>query len=79
LLCSSRLADRWKRRWPFGFAAAFLAFGLALGYDVCGLGPGREAWFTVLAFWYFAIGWAAAKATAAWQRAASSVVSPARR
>jgi acyl-CoA synthetase (AMP-forming)/AMP-acid ligase II len=72
LLCWSPLADRWERRWPFGFAVAFLAFGLALRSDVFGLG--REAWFTVLAFWYFAIGWVAAKATTAWQRAAVTMV-----
>ena len=49
-------------------------FGLALRYDLAGFGLGREAWFTVLAFWFFAAGWAAAKATTAWQRAAVTVV-----
>ncbi len=37
--------------------------GLALRYDVFGLGLGRDAWFTMLAFWFFAVGWAAAKAS----------------
>jgi hypothetical protein len=53
---------------------AFLAMGLALRYDVFGFGLGRDAWFTVLAFWFFAVGWVAAKATSAWQRAAVTVV-----
>ena len=39
-----------------------------------GFGLGRDAWFTVLAFWFFAVGWAAAKATHRWQRAAVTVV-----
>jgi len=63
-----------ERRYPFAFATAFLAAGLALRYDVLGLDMGREAWFTVLAFWFFAAGWTAAKASTAWQRAAVTVV-----
>jgi len=61
-------ADRLERRRPFAFAAAFLVFGLAVRYDVLGLHFGREAWFTILAFWFFAVGWAAAKSSTAWQR-----------
>ncbi len=68
------VCDRLERRFPFGIAAAFLALGLALRYDLGGLHLGREAWFTVLAFWFFAAGWAAAKAGAAWQRLAISAV-----
>ena len=56
------------------FAAAFLAVGLALRYDILGLHLGRDAWFTVLAFWFFAVGWAAAKASTTLQRAAVTVV-----
>lgn len=74
LVLWSPLGDRLERQWPFGFAVAFLAFGFALRYDVLGFGLGRAAWFTVLAFRFFAAGWAAAKATAAWQRAAVTVV-----
>ncbi len=55
-------------------AAAFLAIGIALRFDVLGLGLGRDAWFTVLAFWFFAAGWAAAKATTLSQRALVTVV-----
>lgn len=68
------ICDRLERRYPFGFAAALLVAGLALRYDLPGLNLGREAWFTVLAFWFFAAGWAAAKATTAWQRVAVAVV-----
>lgn len=66
--------DRAERRYPFALAMAFLASGLALRYDVLGLSLGREAWFTVLAFWFFAAGWAAAKATTALQRATVTAV-----
>ena len=73
-VCWLPLGDRLERQWPFGFAVAFLAFGLALRYDVFGFGLGDGAWFTVLAFWFFAVGWAAAKATKVWQRVAVTVV-----
>lgn len=68
LACWTRLGDRVERRWPFGVAAAFLAVGMAMRWDVLGFGLGKAAWFTVLAFWFFAIGWAAAKSTTTWQR-----------
>ncbi|QZH64400.1 AMP-binding protein [Mycolicibacterium farcinogenes] len=67
-VCALPGADRLERRRPFAFAAAFLALGLVLRYDLPGFGLGREAWFTILAFWFFAAGWTAAKATATWQR-----------
>lgn len=60
--------DRLERRLPFVFAAALLAVGMALRYDVLQLHLGRDAWFTMLAFWFFAAGWAAAKASTTWQR-----------
>lgn len=66
--------DRAERRYPFTLAMVLLAAGLALRYDVLGLSLGREAWFTVLAFWFFAAGWAAAKTTTALQRAAVTAV-----
>lgn len=68
------LADRLERQWPFTVAMAFLAVGLALRYDILGLGLGRDAWFTMLAFWFFAVGWAAAKAATNWQRAVVTTV-----
>jgi hypothetical protein len=74
LLCWLPVVDRWERRCPFGVAVAFLAGGLALRYDALGLHQGRGAWFTVLAFWFFAVGWAAAKASTSLQRAAVTIV-----
>ena len=67
-------ADRVERRHPFLVAVVFLGLGLALRYDVLGLGLGNDAWFTVLTFWFFAAGWAAAKAPAGWQRALVTAV-----
>ena len=55
-VCWLPAADRLERRRPFAFAAAFLALGLALRYDLFGLNFGRDAWFTILAFWFFAVG-----------------------
>ncbi|MCH9728879.1 MAG: AMP-binding protein [Actinomycetia bacterium] len=66
--------DRLERRHSFTLAAAFLAFGMALRFDVPGLGLGSDAWFTVLTFWFFAAGWAAAKATTNRQRALVTAV-----
>lgn len=66
--------DRLERRHSFTVAIAFLLFGLALRFDVLGLNLGDDAWFTVLTFWFFAAGWAAAKATTIQQRALVSAV-----
>ncbi|RAV10383.1 AMP-dependent synthetase [Mycolicibacterium sp. GF69] len=66
--------DRVERQRPFTIAVAFLVVGLALRYDVLGWDMGRDAWFTMLAFWFFAIGWAASKAGTAAQRALLTVV-----
>jgi acyl-CoA synthetase (AMP-forming)/AMP-acid ligase II len=74
LLCATRWGDRAERRWPFGVAAAFLALGMALRWDVFGIGFGKSAWFTMLAFWFFAIGWAASKSSTVWQRLAVTAV-----
>ena len=74
VVCWLPAADRLERKRPFTFAAAFLAAGLALRYDILGLDMGRDAWFTMLAFWFFAVGWTAAKASTTWQRVAVTVV-----
>ena len=66
--------DRVERRYPFAFAAVLLAVGMALRYDILQLNLGRDAWFTMLAFWFFAAGWAAAKASTTWQRVLVTVV-----
>lgn len=68
LVCCSATGDRLERRFPFLFAASFLAIGLMLRYDVFGFDLGKQAWFTYLTFWFFAVGWAAAKASTLWQR-----------
>ena len=47
-------------------------YGAALRHLALNLG--RDAWFTMLAFWFFAIGWAAAKASTTWQRIVVTVV-----
>lgn len=73
-LCWLPVMDRLERRQPFVFAVAFLAAGLALRYDILGMHLGVEAWYTVLAFWFFAVGWAAAKASTTPQRAAVTLV-----
>jgi acyl-CoA synthetase (AMP-forming)/AMP-acid ligase II len=74
VLCWLPTVDRLERRQPFVFAVAFLAAGLALRYDILGVHLGSDAWYTVLAFWFFAVGWAAAKASTTLQRAAVTVV-----
>jgi peptidoglycan/LPS O-acetylase OafA/YrhL len=66
--------DRLERRRPFAFAAVLLAVGMALRYDVLQLHLDRAAWFTMLAFWFFAAGWAAAKASTTSQRILVTVV-----
>ena len=66
--------DRLERRYPFTFAAALLAVGMALRYDILQMHLGRDAWFTMLAFWFFAAGWAAAKASTTSQRILVTVV-----
>jgi acyl-CoA synthetase (AMP-forming)/AMP-acid ligase II len=73
-VCRLPAADRLERRRPFAFAAGFLVVGLALRYDLLGLHFGHDAWFTVLAFWFFAVGWAAAKSSTGWQRLAVTLV-----
>lgn len=62
--------DRIERRYPFALAMAFLVLGLVLRYDLPGFRLGHQAWFTFLAFWFFAAGWAAGKASDNWQRLA---------
>ncbi len=73
-LCWLPFLDRFERRQPFVIAVGFLAVGLALRYDIFGLYLGHDAWSTVLTFWFFAVGWAAAKASTTLQRAAVTLV-----
>jgi acyl-CoA synthetase (AMP-forming)/AMP-acid ligase II len=73
-VCWLPAADRLERRRPFAFAAVFLALGLAIRYNLISFEVHDQASFTVLAFWFFAAGWAAAKATHTWQRVAVTAV-----
>jgi hypothetical protein len=74
MLCRLPAFDRWERQRPFTIAVMFLVVGLMLRYDILGLHLGHGAWFTVLAFWFFAVGWVAAKASTTLQRAAVTLV-----
>lgn len=74
-LCWVPAADRLERRWPFGVALGLLTLGVALRYDAPGWELGSDAWFTLMAFWFFAAGWAGARATQVWQRALVTAVS----
>ncbi|WP_349269247.1 AMP-dependent synthetase [Mycolicibacterium parafortuitum] len=66
--------DRLERAHPFTLAMGFLALGMVLRYDLVGISMGNDAMFSMLTFWFFAAGWAAAKAQTVWQRAAVSAV-----
>ncbi|WP_327118384.1 hypothetical protein OHB12_10195 [Nocardia sp. NBC_01730] len=60
--------DRLERRAPFWFAMALVAASIIFRYQTFGVYPARDVPFSPLAVWCFALGWAAAKATTAWQR-----------
>ncbi|WP_446222751.1 AMP-binding protein [Nocardia sp. IBHARD005] len=66
--------DRWERRAPFWFALGLLGLTLILRWHSFGLYPERDIALSPLAFWYFVLGWAGAKATAVWQRLIVSAV-----
>ncbi len=70
ILLAVPAVDRVERRRPFAFAVVCLAAGVALRYDALGPDAGEDAWFSMLAFWFFAVGWTVSKATTAWQRVA---------
>ncbi|HEY5836070.1 AMP-binding protein [Streptomyces sp.] len=60
--------DRLERRYPFTVPLALMAVGLIGRYDLLGLAPARFHLGPTVVFWLFALGWAAARATTAWQR-----------
>ena len=74
LVCLAAIGGPARTTAPLRIRAAFLVFGLALRYDLLGLHFGHDAWFTILAFWFFAVGWAAAKSSTVWQRLAVTLV-----
>jgi acyl-CoA synthetase (AMP-forming)/AMP-acid ligase II len=62
LLALPRL-DRAERRFPFAFPMALAVLGLISRYDLFGLDARYDLPSAIVAFWIFALGWAAAKAT----------------
>lgn len=74
LLLRIPLVDALERREPFWFAMGLLAITLVLRYQPFGLYPAQDVRFSPLAVWFFAMGWAAAKATSRWQRLLVSAV-----
>ncbi len=74
LLLRVPLVDALERRAPFWFAIGLLALTLVLRYQPFGLYPAKDVPFSPLAVWFVAMGWAAAKATTAWQRLVVSAV-----
>jgi acyl-coenzyme A synthetase/AMP-(fatty) acid ligase/peptidoglycan/LPS O-acetylase OafA/YrhL len=67
-LLAIRRVDRWERRLPFVLPAALLAAGLTVRYDLIPLSPWDNFSTPARLFWFFALGWAAAKANGRWQR-----------
>ncbi len=63
-----RRVDRWERRWPFLLPVVLLGAGLAVRYDLLALSPLDRLATPARLFWFFALGWAIAKAGAPWQR-----------
>jgi acyl-CoA synthetase (AMP-forming)/AMP-acid ligase II len=57
--------DRTERRFPFGLPLALMSLGLITRYHLI---PAVHLPTPLVAFWLFALGWAAAKATTARQR-----------
>ncbi|MEU4340963.1 AMP-binding protein [Nocardia sp. NPDC023852] len=68
LLIRIPLVDRLERRAPFWFAMALVTVTIMFRYQAFGVYPAKDVPFSPLAVWFFALGWAAAKATTAWQR-----------
>ncbi|MEH0826962.1 MULTISPECIES: non-ribosomal peptide synthetase [unclassified Micromonospora] len=60
--------DRLERRYPFGLPLALAGLGLLSRYDVFGLDARYDLPTAVVAFWLFALGWAAARADGVRQR-----------
>ncbi|HEX7745374.1 MAG TPA: AMP-binding protein [Micromonosporaceae bacterium] len=60
--------DRAERRFPFAVPMALAAAGLISRYDLLDLDARYDLPSAIVAFWLFALGWAAAKATGVRQR-----------
>ncbi|MEV6402833.1 AMP-binding protein [Streptomyces bobili] len=67
-LLGLRSVDRAERRFPFALPMTIAALGLVTRYDLLGLGNRFHLPSAAVAFWLFALGWAAAKADTTRQR-----------
>ncbi|PXX59227.1 acyl-CoA synthetase (AMP-forming)/AMP-acid ligase II [Nocardia tenerifensis] len=74
LLIRIPAVDALERRAPFWFAMGLLGLTLVLRFQPGTLYPDKDVAFSPLAAWFFASGWAAAKATTRWQRLLVSAV-----
>jgi hypothetical protein len=74
LLVRVPFVDKLERRDPFWFAMGLVAVTLLFRVQAFGLYPARDVPFSPLACWFFALGWAAAKARTVWQRLVVSAV-----
>ncbi|HEU4348703.1 MAG TPA: acyltransferase family protein, partial [Actinoplanes sp.] len=68
------LVDRWERRLPFALPVGLLAAGLTIRYGVIPVSPWDNFATPAMLFWFFALGWAAGKASVPWQRILLTVV-----
>ena len=67
--------DRIERAAPFGFALGVLGLGLAMRYGLAGIEAGpTERYTPSIVLWFFALGWAAAKAVRGWKRLIVSLI-----
>ena len=64
--------DRAERRYPFALPMVLMTLSLVTRYQ---LFPGVKLGTPLAAFWLFALGWSAAKATTGWQRLLVSAAS----
>ncbi|MEV6960309.1 AMP-binding protein [Streptomyces sp. NPDC051207] len=74
VLMAVPLLDRLERRHAFGVPLALVAVGLVGRYDLLGLASARPQLSPTVVFWLFALGWAAARAVTARQRALLTAV-----
>lgn len=65
---------RFERRRPFATAALAVAAGLVIRFDLIEPTTSKWVWWPHDVFWLFALGWAGARATKAWQRLAVCAV-----
>ncbi|MGY4102559.1 AMP-binding protein [Nocardia sp. R16R-3T] len=74
LLIRVPFIDAVQRREPFWFALGLVGLTMVFRFWSFGLYPAKEVPYSPLACWFFALGWAAAKAMTIWQRLLVSAV-----